>query len=603
MTAVDTPSPAGAPATKPPPDAVTPVATDDIAAPKQSSPAERLKALAPLTDNLAKSVTCPICLEYMENARQLQCGHLFCAECVVRMLGMPKVRCAMCKEKTGKRMVRTAPLPFAEIVKNLRILESIVEEHKAQIEGDKPVALNDGFSAVINTTLERIQRAQQARENAARNPQSGGEKEITPAPARRTCVLCPKRIDPVSFGNNVYFGKLTSVSTQTKKRALFAHEACALYSKDVYEMEGVFENVERLLARTKKYSCSREACGRTNPNVCCAFEGCKEQYHFPCAVVEGCAMVEDGYKMFCVSHKHHAPKIGEDDFKRNLTDPNDKENLEHENECFQCQTGGRLLMCDGCSRVTHPACSGLKSIPIGDWYCGVCTGTHILKRKRIESEAGIENRGGNQGSSTKRPRKAGEAGRRFVIIHTGLQESQRDLLYSIAKTKKVVLKDDVEPRVTHLVISTYSVSEIPRRTMKLCKAIASKIPIVCWKWVEDSATVKDWVSFENYVHPLTWKKDEASVFQDKVFYFGCYNGDKKKKDDLITLVQLGNGAILQRDPTLVSLSVRQALLYVREEENRKGGRREFLSRFEPPSNAKIVSSGWILDKCTKDRGI
>jgi hypothetical protein len=37
-----------------------------------------------------------------------------------------------------------------------------------------------------------------------------------------------------------------------------------------------------------------------------------------------------------------------------------------------CGRGGDLLLCDGCPRVVHLGCVGLKRLPSGDWFCAFC---------------------------------------------------------------------------------------------------------------------------------------------------------------------------------------------------------------------------------------
>ena len=43
----------------------------------------------------------------------------------------------------------------------------------------------------------------------------------------------------------------------------------------------------------------------------------------------------------------------------------------HEDDCFVCKNGGRLVMCDhpGCPKVYHLACIGLKAVPKADFIC------------------------------------------------------------------------------------------------------------------------------------------------------------------------------------------------------------------------------------------
>ena len=46
--------------------------------------------------------------------------------------------------------------------------------------------------------------------------------------------------------------------------------------------------------------------------------------------------------------------------------------IKHGDECFKCEDGGKLIMCETCPRVAHLKCVGLVKIPIGEWQCEVC---------------------------------------------------------------------------------------------------------------------------------------------------------------------------------------------------------------------------------------
>lgn len=594
--------------------------TSVVPAPASISP-HPLAGLAPLVEDLAKAVTCPICLDYMEDAKQLQCSHLFCATCVVGMLGMENVRCAVCKEKTGKRMVRSAPVRCDEIVKYLRVLEDILVE--CNIRPKENALVNDGYGSLPNPALVQMQNAVIQRQAASATPMQLPKGNCQPvAPTHKRCYLCPKGVDSVSFGCKVAFGAILPAASE-KKRSLFVHERCAMFSEDVHEENGRFQNVQKLVARTNKIVCGRDACGRTRANINCGAQGCHARYHFPCAVVEKCVLVEDGFKMFCPLHKDIAPKIDEGDFKKTLSDPTDSAAKEHDDCCYLCQRGGRLIMCDTCDRVSHPVCSGLTSIPTGDWSCGVCdSAAHIVERSRknrssekptlkrrkssIRCVEPFDDDNDDSPAYTpstsrknKRARNSVDGGRRYVLAHTGLHVLEKESLKGTAKAMKTMIRSDVDRRVTHLVIRPLTNEETPIRTMKLCKAIAAKIPIVCWKWVEESAGTEAWAPVDEHLHPLTWPKDEPAAFEGLYFYFGAYNGPKEKKDDLASLVGLGGGLLLSREPSVDSL-VDEKILYVRDEDGPQCGRTDS-SRHDVSSRGTTVSASWILDRCTKNR--
>ena len=49
------------------------------------------------------------------------------------------------------------------------------------------------------------------------------------------------------------------------------------------------------------------------------------------------------------------------------------DSIKHGDECFKCNDGGKLIMCETCPRVAHLKCVGLVKIPIGEWQCEHCS--------------------------------------------------------------------------------------------------------------------------------------------------------------------------------------------------------------------------------------
>ena len=49
--------------------------------------------------------------------------------------------------------------------------------------------------------------------------------------------------------------------------------------------------------------------------------------------------------------------------------------ITHDEACFVCGKGGRLVCCDACSNVAHLQCATpvIKKLPRGDWFCKHCT--------------------------------------------------------------------------------------------------------------------------------------------------------------------------------------------------------------------------------------
>eukprot|EP00358_Blepharisma_japonicum_P004436 CAMPEP_0202950360 /NCGR_PEP_ID=MMETSP1395-20130829/21758_1 /ASSEMBLY_ACC=CAM_ASM_000871 /TAXON_ID=5961 /ORGANISM="Blepharisma japonicum, Strain Stock R1072" /LENGTH=108 /DNA_ID=CAMNT_0049654755 /DNA_START=1968 /DNA_END=2290 /DNA_ORIENTATION=- len=48
------------------------------------------------------------------------------------------------------------------------------------------------------------------------------------------------------------------------------------------------------------------------------------------------------------------------------------DDLKHEDNCYFCDDGGKLICCETCPKVVHPKCIGLKKVPKEDWYCDEC---------------------------------------------------------------------------------------------------------------------------------------------------------------------------------------------------------------------------------------
>jgi hypothetical protein len=51
--------------------------------------------------------------------------------------------------------------------------------------------------------------------------------------------------------------------------------------------------------------------------------------------------------------------------------------VKHEDNCFFCDDGGRLICCEGCTRVVHPECIGFEKVPDEDWFCDSCNKTGV----------------------------------------------------------------------------------------------------------------------------------------------------------------------------------------------------------------------------------
>ncbi|PXF49447.1 Histone-lysine N-methyltransferase trithorax [Gracilariopsis chorda] len=591
------------------------------AADAQAFALQRLSKLPPLVEKLAASLTCSICLDYMEEAHQLQCSHIFCPNCISRMLAMPHASCPICKRKTAKRMLSPI-ISFSTAVASLRALQKILQQCNISKSSSQPAsALHDGFEAAVTSAVARMQQTQRRLSLKAHQIDDTDDRQ---RPVSRVCALCPKGVGASFFGDQVKFGHFKPAPSPSRRSTLYAHHYCAMYSSTVYDVDGTLHGIDDALSRNDNVVCARSACGRTRASVACAAQECSKQFHYACAVLEHCVLIDDGYKAYCVLHADRAPKIDDTAFKKSLSDPAGKESLEHDDVCYLCNRGGRLLMCDTCDRCVHPACTRLRAIPKGDWSCAVCLGAgrpsggasrgSATSKKRgrrdgcEDNESDEDFEGRPTGGSAKRARTKAMAPRtrtgrkRFVLSYTGLAEAQREVLRTIAKSRRCSVRSDVDEKVTHVVISCYNATDRPVRTMKLCKAIASKKTILCWKWVEESFHERhEWADTEGHVHSLTWKKDDAFVYEGVRFHFGCYNGPREKKEELMSLVQMGGGCVVQRENGGGD-GGEEGVVYVMEDlDVKRSGRREEVSRVEPPAGAKVVTSTCIVDLCTKKR--
>jgi hypothetical protein len=46
--------------------------------------------------------------------------------------------------------------------------------------------------------------------------------------------------------------------------------------------------------------------------------------------------------------------------------------VEHDEHCRDCGKPGNVILCDGCEASYHLACTDLKTVPEGQWLCGIC---------------------------------------------------------------------------------------------------------------------------------------------------------------------------------------------------------------------------------------
>lgn len=80
-------------------------------------------------------------------------------------------------------------------------------------------------------------------------------------------------------------------------------------------------------------------------------------------------------------------------------------NDEWEEDCYICSEGGELLCCDGCPRVFHYTCAGLRRIPRGKTFCHVCDASvkpifPVAKTTRSSGEARKDSQAGGSGAGS-----------------------------------------------------------------------------------------------------------------------------------------------------------------------------------------------------------
>eukprot|EP00178_Gracilaria_changii_P004797 TRINITY_DN1781_c0_g1_i1.p1 TRINITY_DN1781_c0_g1~~TRINITY_DN1781_c0_g1_i1.p1 ORF type:complete len:643 (+),score=159.47 TRINITY_DN1781_c0_g1_i1:3986-5914(+) len=568
---------------------------------------QRLQSLQPLVEKLNASLSCSICLQLMQHAHQLQCSHMFCVACVHKLLAMSDARCAICKHNTAKRML--SPLiSFSEATQTLRALQHIVRE--CVVESSHPRRLRDGFDHALGAAMLRMRHVQRQHHMRVQRLLQQSPHVQTNAAPPNNCVLCPKGVDASFFSPRVRFGALKALHAPLRGVRAFAHENCALYASGVYLLDERVQRAQQALITHSSVLCERRACGRTRATVACTAPSCTRRYHYACALLDACVFVEDGYRMFCAQHASLAPRIDHKQFDDALCHARGALSLAHDDCCFVCGSGGRLLMCDGCERCAHAACCGLRSLPQGAWNCAVCTpnassrggdGADARGRKRARVERSTQLAHAKRAREKALPNNNNNNNKRMVLAHTGLKEAERELLRGVARAKNTLLREDVDAKVTHVVIRCERGSHKPLRTMKLCKAIASAARIVCWSWVQQSLHSEQWAPIERHVHPLSWATHRQPVFANLRFSFACYNGARDKKLQLMQLAQMGGATVVQRDGASPH-SADAALIYVREEQHvNKSARSEQLRRLQPPRAATVVMSAWLLDLCTNNR--
>jgi len=102
-------------------------------------------------------------------------------------------------------------------------------------------------------------------------------------------------------------------------------------------------------------------------------------------------------------------------------DPKDN----HYTFCIHCGCAGDLLVCDGCSNVSHPKCAGLEDVPEGDWFCHKCIAKKaIISAMDLNSDEinGETSRSGKQSNTETEGRAVGEKSEFSTTIEKGTNQ-------------------------------------------------------------------------------------------------------------------------------------------------------------------------------------
>jgi hypothetical protein len=415
-------------------------------------------------------------------------------------------------------------------------------------------------------------------------------------------------------------------------------------------------NVHKAISSARRTSCARKLCGRKGATVRCSADGCQTSYHFVCALADECIAVNDGsFQIFCSQDRDLAPVVDDDDFEQMKVDPESYDCRNSRDECFRCGFGGHLLLCDGCDRSTHVGCSGLRALPIGEWYCKVCTdrsnkgfgkenaipegstggvNAHEGRRKQhckrkhlsmiacdpskrdyisnipsATPPAGARNRNntskGFKADKISHPvyKRACRGENQMVLMPTGLDGPSQDLLKFAAKRFRFTVSHVYHHRVTHVLISAYGSDELPVRTVKLCKGLAANLPVVCFQWVHDAVYNASTVcpATDRYIHSVSPSPQRNSLFEGGRFFFARLDNCSTAKDELMDIVKIGKGSIMFAEPT-VHTSTAQGTIYVVRSKGTNPdpsqcSRQRRASDMILPPGCELISPDWILEQC------
>lgn len=597
------------------------VSTDGPSTPKRPASeedgvVEQLKLLRPYAEKLREAVKCAICLECIENAQQLVCGHVFCGNCVKSSFKLMKTpRCGVCNKEMTRRNVREAPINYSLIVEKLRAIEDIIDAHVPTSTPVKAKSIKDGFSSQTEAEVTR------RRELVARGDTSPPPPSSIPP---RICALCPStEVLPPNGMSVPKRGRMVPIAGSTENGTI-VHEACGDFANDCFELDGTFYEVRTALKNSRHVYCSYGPCKAAHATAQCAVDGCNRTYHHACAIYDGSNLIEDGFKLYCPLHVNEAPAIDDCAPLAEIADPDNR----HENTCFMCNIGGVLVMCDFCDRSVHQACANLRTVPSGSYKCPVCEAKDEEEDEYDDGNESIQSTSPARAKHKKgrRPRKSkvpisNKRARRIspvsdaelpsftqsprskiVLGLTGLNESEKEIASGIASAKRTSIRADFDKRISYMVCNAMNPTDTPTRTFKLCKAVAAGTTIVCHKWISDNiGTAGPWIDVAPYKHSLT---SDGKLFTNMRFYFGNLGKMNQNKQDLITIVKLGGGVVLSIEPS-INMTQTSMKLYLVEAKSKsksnskRSGRRGSLGHLaDAIPDAEVVEPTWILDRCT-----
>ncbi|XP_060950802.1 transcription factor 20 [Limanda limanda] len=79
------------------------------------------------------------------------------------------------------------------------------------------------------------------------------------------------------------------------------HEDCGIWSAGVFLVKGKVYGLEEAVKTAQEMMCS--ACADPGATLGCFFKGCPNKYHYRCALVSECVLLEENFSMKCKKHK------------------------------------------------------------------------------------------------------------------------------------------------------------------------------------------------------------------------------------------------------------------------------------------------------------